>query len=148
MKLFYVCIVLGLAVAAACGGASSTDTSSSHGGSSTGGSSTGGGTAPGAISGVYLRHDSAQPRGGSPAAGVKIGLYTRAIAFAGPVMANPPKPLRVVLTGSGGRFAFPGLSGKRYFVAANDDHAYAIGRWAKPGARITLRGCTDCPRPM
>ena len=79
---------------------------------------------------------------------MRIGIYVRPILFSGPVMADPPKPLRVVLTGANGSFAFRGLTGRRYFVAADDHHAYAIGRWAKPGSRITLTGCTDCPRPM
>jgi hypothetical protein len=122
--------------------------SSSTTGPSGTGSSTGGGAAPQAITGVYLRHDAAHPHPGTPAAGVRIGIYSRPILFSGPVLADPPKPLRVVLTGAHGSFVFPGLKGRRYFVAADDNHAYAIGRWARPGIRITLTGCTDCPRPM
>ena len=122
---------------------SSTSTTPSGGGSSSGGA-----TGSQAITGVYLRHDAAHPHAGTPAAGVRIGIYARPILFAGPVMADPPKPLRVVLTGANGSFVFPNLKGRRYFVAAHDNHAYAIGRWATPGGRVTLRGCTDCPRPM
>jgi hypothetical protein len=143
MKRAAVCIALGLVAAAACGGPSPMDGSSSHG---TG--STGGGTGSRAITGVYLRHDAANVARTTPAAGVPIGIYLRPILFSGPVLADPPKPLRVVLTGANGSFTFPGLTRSRYFVAADDNHAYAIGRWAKPGDRVTLTGCTDCPRPM
>jgi hypothetical protein len=141
VKRAVVCIAL-IVTAAACG-PSSMDVSSSHGAGSSGG-----GTGPQAITGVYLRHDAAHSHSGTPAAGVPIGIYLRPILFAGPVLADPPKPLRVVLTGADGSFAFPGLTHRRYFVAADDNHAYAIGRWAKPGSRVTLSGCTDCPRPM
>jgi hypothetical protein len=141
MKLAALCV--GAALVTGCGAMSSSTT-----GSSSGGSSSGGGTSPQAITGVYLRHDATHPHAGTPAAGVRIGIYLRPILFAGPVLADPPRPLRVVLTGANGWFAFPNLKGRRYFVAADDDHAYAIGRWAKPGSRVTLTGCTDCPRPM
>ncbi len=135
------------ALAAACGGAGAGPPSSSGG--SGGGSGSGGSTAPSAtIAGVYLRHDAAHADGGTPATGVRIGLYRRPISFAGPVQVNPPLPVAVVRTTAGGRFAFAGLSAHRYFVAAIDHHAYAIGRWARPGQRVVLRGCTDCPQPL
>jgi hypothetical protein len=129
---------MALAVAAAaCGGSS-------------GGSGSSGTTPPrpGAIAGVYLRHDAAHPHGGRPAGGVRIGLYRRPITFGGPVLVNPPRPIRVVRTGEGGTFAFTGLDARRYFVAAIDNRAYAVGRWARPGTRIILTGCTDCVRPL
>jgi hypothetical protein len=136
-----------VALAAACGGAGA-GSSSTGGGAGSGGGSGGGTTPSGTIAGVYLRHDSAHAHGGAPATGVRIGLYRRPISFAGPVQVNPPLPIRVVQTTAGGRFAFSGLAAHRYFVAAMDLHAYAIGRWARPGQRVVLRGCTDCPRPL
>ncbi len=133
------------ALAAACGG------TGSGGGGGNGSGGSGGPTTtapPGTIAGVYLRHGADQRQGGRPAAGVPVGLYRRPISFAGPVQVNPPKPIAVVHTTAGGRFAFTGLDARRYFVAAMDHHAYAIGRWARPGQRIVLRGCTDCPVPL
>ena len=97
-----------------------------------------------AITGVYVRQGAS---GARPVAGVRIGLYLRPIVF-GPVMADPPKPIRVVRTASGGAFAFTGLHGRRYFVASLDRIAYTVGKWARPGMRITLSGCTTCARPM
>jgi hypothetical protein len=138
------------ALAAACGGAGAGPSSGGgSGGTGAGGGSSGGSTAPpGTIAGIYLRHGAVHAGGGSPAGGVPIGLYRRPVSFAGPVQMNPPKPIAVARTTAEGRFAFGGLAARRYFVAAMDDHAYAVGRWALPGERVVLRGCTDCPRPL
>src|SRR5919108_5755047 len=65
--------------------------------------STGAGTT---VQGVLLRTDSAHPNGGSPEAGIRIGLYTRPISTVGPVMANPPKPIMTTRTESDGTFSF------------------------------------------
>jgi hypothetical protein len=99
------------------------------------------------VAGIYLRHGSTDAGTGRPIAGVRIGLYLRPIVF-GPVMADPPSPIKVVRTGPGGRFAFTGLGRRRYFIVALDNRAYTVGSWVRPGGRITLRGCTTCARPM
>jgi hypothetical protein len=133
MRLAIMCTAM--ALLAGCGSAAGTSSTS-----------TGGGNGPPktAISGVYLRHGSS---GGHGVAGVRIGLYLRPIVF-GPVMADPPHPIQVVRTGPGGAFTFTGLRGRRYFVASLDHLAYTVGKWARPGMRITISGCTTCPRPL
>jgi hypothetical protein len=105
--------------------------------------------AAGAVSGLYLRHASADPASGTPAAGVRIGVFTRPYSTAGPVMADPPKPVLVVRTDSQGRFRFALPDPRRrYFVVALDRTAFGGGTWVRDGASVTLRGCTDCPRPL
>jgi hypothetical protein len=100
------------------------------------------------ISGVLVATTSAHT-GASPQPGVKIGIYTRPITNAGPVMADPPEPLATARTGADGRFAIelPGTHA-RYFVSAIDARGYAPGRWARPGVPVKLTACTDCPIPL
>ena len=111
-----------------------------------------GGTSPppgGAVSGVVLRHDAAHPAGGMPVAGVRVGLYTRAITTAGPVMMNPPKPVMTTVTDAAGAFAFtPAAARARWFVAAIGAPGYAPGRWVALGGSVTLGVCSDCPVPL
>jgi hypothetical protein len=115
-----------------------------------GSSPTSGGPPPaGAVSGVVVRHDSAHPAGGMPLAGVRVGLYTRAITTAGPVMLNPPRPVMTTVTDAGGAFAFtPAAARARWFVAAIGAPGYAPGRWVALGGRVTLGVCSDCPIPL
>ena len=55
--------------------------------------------------------------GGTPAAGVKVGLYLQPVHSGGPIAADPPQPIATVTTGARGAFTFTGLkAGKRYFV--------------------------------
>jgi hypothetical protein len=105
--------------------------------------------AAGAVSGLYLRHASADPASVRPAAGVRIGVFTQSYSTGGPVMADPPKPVLVVRTDARGRFRFrlPDPH-RRYFVVALDFTAFGGGTWVREGSRVTLRGCTDCPRPL
>jgi|ERR671935_1388171 hypothetical protein len=115
-----------------------------------GGSQPPGSTGAGAtVAGVLLGTDSAHPNGGSPEAGIRIGLYTRPITTVGPVMANPPKPIMTTRTGPDGTFTFAVAAQRpRYFVAPIDARGYAPGRWARPGAQVRLVACTDCPVPL
>jgi hypothetical protein len=101
------------------------------------------------ISGILVATTSAHTGGGSPQPGVRIGIYTRPISNAGPIMADPPDPIATVMTGTDGRFTFelPGTH-HRYFVSAIDARGYAPGRWAKPGVPVKLTACTDCPIPL
>ena len=132
------------ALAAGCGQAA--------GGSSGGGSTTHTGTVPrtspaGTITGVY-RRGPGNTIGLHGVAGVRIGLYLRPIIH-GPIMADPPLPVSVVMTTRGGLFAFAGLGSRRYFVSPIDGGAYAPGRWARPGgSAVVIVGCTDCAMPM
>ena len=129
-----------LALAAACGQAT--------GGAGSGppGGSTGAGTT---VQGVLLSTDSAHPHGGTPQAGVVIGLYTRPISTAGPIMADPPKPIMTTRTGADGVFVFTVAAARpRYFVAAIDARGYAPGRWVRPSGSVRLTVCTDCPMPL
>ncbi|HUZ85153.1 MAG TPA: hypothetical protein VMU66_10690 [Gaiellales bacterium] len=102
---------------------------------------------PGTISGVYRAgRSSAGPLQG--VAGVRIGLYLRAISL-GPVMIDPPRPVRVTVTAAGGSFTFTGLASRRYFVSPIAPGAYAPGRWVRPGgAVVVIVGCTACPVPL
>jgi hypothetical protein len=101
------------------------------------------------ISGVLVATTSDHTGVGSPQSGVRIGIYTRPISNAGPISADPPKPIATARTGADGRFAaeVPG-SRSRYFVSAIGARGYAPGRWAKPGAPVRLTTCTDCPLPL
>ena len=101
------------------------------------------------ISGVLLTTTSAHTGVGSPQPGVKIGIYTRPITNAGPIMADPPRPIATVMTDADGRFAIE-LPGRRprYFISAIDARGYAPGRWARPGTPVKLTACTDCPVPL
>jgi hypothetical protein len=101
------------------------------------------------ISGVFYATTSAHPHGGSPQSGVMIGIFTRPFSAAGPLMADPPSPIATARTDADGHFAIelPG-SRPRYFVSAIDPRGYAPGRWARPGAKVRLVTCTNCPIPL
>ena len=104
------------------------------------------GSPPGTIAGVFRRGPA--NTSGRGVAGIRIGLFVRPIIL-GPVMQDPPRPVRVTVTGAGGRFRFSGLSGRRYFVAPVQPAGYAPGRWALPGgAAVVIRACTTCVLPM
>jgi hypothetical protein len=100
------------------------------------------------ISGVLVATKS-QQSGGQPQPGVEIGVFSRPFSTAGPLMADPPKPIATVRTDADGRFAIelPGTR-SRYFVSAIDARGYAPGRWARPGAPVRLTACTDCAIPL
>jgi hypothetical protein len=103
----------------------------------------------GAVAGVLVSHDSAHPGGGTPVAGVTIGLYTRAITTAGPVMLNPPKPVMTTVTDARGAFSFtPAGARARWFVAPIGASGYAPGRWVALGGDARIDVCTDCPMPL
>ena len=108
-------------------------------------------SAPGTvrISGIFYATTSAHPHGGSPQGGIKIGIFTRPFSTAGQLMADPPSPIATARTDADGHFTFE-LSGARprYFVSAIDAGGYAPGRWARPGARVRLVTCTNCPIPL
>lgn len=132
------------ALAAGCGQAAG----GSGGGATTHPGTIGTGRSPaGTIAGVYR----SGPGNGGPLhglAGVRIGLYLRPIVV-GPIMADPPLPVRTVLTARAGRFSFAGLAARRYFVAPITPGAYAPGRWVRPGgSAVVIVGCTDCPMPL
>ena len=101
------------------------------------------------ISGVLVATKSDHTGVGSPQPNVKIGIYTRPISNAGPIAADPPRPIATVMTDADGRFAIelPGTR-PRYFVSAIDARGYAPGRWARPGAPVRLTACTDCAIPL
>jgi hypothetical protein len=128
-------IILLAALAAGCGQAAST--SSSPKGTST----------ANRISGVYLVHPSSQ-KGGKPVAGAVVALYRRAVRTSGPILADPPLPIARTRTDAHGRFVFPPMPGKRYFVAPVGPSVSTQGRWARPGTRVVLEGCSNCLIPM
>jgi len=100
----------------------------------------------GTITGTFQRGPASGSARG--VAGIRIGLYTRPIVF-GPVMADPPLPVRVTVTGAGGSFRFDGLTGRRYFVSPLQPGGYGPGRWARPGgAAVVIRVCTTCAIPL
>jgi hypothetical protein len=123
------------ALAAGCGSAASTSTPR-HTTSTAG-----------RISGVYLVHPSSE-KGGKPVAGVVVALYRRPVRTAGPVLADPPLPIARTRTDAHGRFVFPPMPGKRYFVAPVGPSVATQGRWARPGTRVVLEGCSNCLIPM
>jgi ABC-type Fe3+-hydroxamate transport system substrate-binding protein len=100
------------------------------------------------ISGVYLVHPSSQKGGGQPVAGVVVALYRRAVRTGGPILADPPLPIARTRTDAHGRFVFPPMPGKRYFVAPVGPSVATPGRWAHPGTRVVLEGCSNCLIPM
>ncbi len=115
-------------------------------GSGTGGP---GSSATPALSGVVMQTVASDPNGGTPAAGVKVGLYLQPVHSGGPIAADPPQPIATVTTGPGGTFTFTGLkAGKRYFVFPMGARGYAMGRWAVPGQVVRLTACTDCVMPL
>ena len=102
-----------------------------------------------ALSGVVVQTVASDPTGGTPAAGVKVGLYLQPVHSGGPIAADPPQPIATVTTGGTGAFTFTGLkAGKRYFVFPMGARGYAIGRWAVPGQLVRLTACTDCVMPL
>jgi hypothetical protein len=135
----YIWILVAVALTAACGAAAV------H--------MSGGHTTPpppvspvGTITGTFQRGPASGS--GRGVAGIRIGLYTRPIVF-GPVMADPPLPVRVTVTGAGGSFRFDGLTGRRYFVSPLQPGGYGPGRWARPGgAAVVIRVCTTCAMPL
>ena len=101
------------------------------------------------ISGVFYATTSAHPRGGSPQSGVMIGIFTRPFSTAGPVMADPPSPIATTRTDADGHFSIQLQDSRpRYFVSAINARGYAPGRWARPGAKVRLVTCTNCPIPL
>jgi hypothetical protein len=117
----------------------------SSGSGSSGGSSTAGGDL---VTGVYLKHSSADPSARSPVAGATIGVYARPIS-SGPVMADPPTPIAQAKTAADGSFSVHVPSRQRVFLAPIGGQPYTVGRWAQVGgAGVTLNGCSDCARPM
>jgi hypothetical protein len=106
------------------------------------------GTAP-ALSGVVMQTVASDPTGGTPAAGVKVGLYLQPVHSGGPIAADPPQPIATVTTGPDGTFTFTRLkAGKRYYVFPSGARGYAMGRWAVPGQLVHLTACTDCVMPL
>jgi hypothetical protein len=101
------------------------------------------------ISGFLYASTSAHPDRGKPQRGVMIGIFTRPFSTAGPLMADPPSPIATVRTDADGHFSIQ-LQGSRprYFVSAIDARGYAPGRWARPGAKVRLVTCTNCPIPL
>jgi hypothetical protein len=108
-----------------------------------------GSSATPALSGVVMQTVASDPNGGTPAVGVKVGLYLQPVHSGGPIAADPPQPIATVTTGPGGAFTFTGLkAGKRYFVFPMGARGYAMGRWAVPGQQVHLTACTDCAMPL
>jgi hypothetical protein len=102
-----------------------------------------------ALSGVVVQTVASDPTGGTPAAGVKVGLYLQPVHSGGPIAADPPQPIATVTTDADGAFRFTGLrSGKRYFVFALGARGYSIGHWERPGQHVRLSTCTDCVMPL
>jgi hypothetical protein len=101
------------------------------------------------ISGVLYATTSAHPHGGKPLARVMIGIFTRPFSTAGPLMADPPSPIATARTDTDGHFSIEFQDSRpRYFVSAIDARGYAPGRWARPGAKVRLATCTNCPIPL
>jgi hypothetical protein len=100
------------------------------------------------IAGMLVATTSAHD-GGTPQAGVRIGIFTRPYSTAGPIAIDPPKPIATVMTDADGRFTIelPDTH-PRYFVSAMNARGYAPGRWAKPGKPVRLTACTDCAIPL
>lgn len=135
---FLVWILVTAVLTAACGAAAGSGSGSTGSGRP--------GSPPGTIAGVFERGPQNGP--GRGVAGVRMGLFVRPIVL-GPLLADPPRPVRVTVTGSGGRFRFAGLTGRRYFVAPVQPAGYAPGRWARPGgAAVVIRACTNCVVPL
>ena len=114
--------------------------------SSSGGTTTAGGSA---VTGVFLEHPSTNSGAGTPVAGATIGVYTRPISTAGPVMADPPSPIAQVKTAADGTFTVHVTGRTRVFLAPIGAQPYTTGKWARVGGPpVTLTGCTDCVRPL
>ena len=114
--------------------------------SSSGGTTTADATA---VTGVFLKHPSANSGAGTPVAGATIGVYTRPISTAGPVMADPPSPIARVKTASDGTFTVHVTGRTRVFLAPIGAQPYTTGKWAQVGGpSVTLTGCTNCVRPL
>jgi hypothetical protein len=131
-------LILALAASAACGGSSSSAPIPARS------------PGPGILTGTY------EVRGASdgvvrPAVGATIGLFRKAVSFAGPVTADQPRPIAQVVTGPDGGFRFDGLAPGRYFVEPMDLGA-PRGVWVEltssSGASVTLIGCSGCPVPL
>ena len=102
-----------------------------------------------AVTGVFLEHPSTNPEAGTPVAGATIGVYTRPISTAGPVMADPPSPIARVKTAADGTFTVHVTGRTRVFLAPIGAQPYTTGKWAQVGGPpVTLTGCTDCVRPL
>jgi len=117
--------------------------------SPTGSATSGPGSAARTITGVVVQTDSHHPHGGTPAAGVKVGLYLQPTHAGGPISIDPPKPIVTGVTDGHGAFRFSGLrAGKRYFVFALGAKGYTIGHWERPGQHVRLSACSDCVMPL
>ena len=82
-------------------------------------------------------------------AGATIGVYTRAISTSGPIMADPPAPIAQVKTAADGTFTVDVSGRTRVFLAPIGAQPLTSGKWAQVGgASVTLRGCSDCVRPL
>ena len=102
-----------------------------------------------AITGIVVQTDSHHPHGGTPVAGVMVGLYLQPVHAGGPIAADPPQPIATVTTDAHGAFRFTALRpGKRYFVFASGARGYSIGHWERPGGHVRLSACTDCVMPL
>jgi hypothetical protein len=108
-------------------------------------------TAPvkGSVTGVVVQSDTEHAQGGTVVPGIKVGLYLQAVHAGGPIMADPPPPIKTVMTDAQGHFRFAGLRpGKRYFVFAVGAHGMTVGHWTTPGHSVKLVACRTCAMPL
>jgi hypothetical protein len=129
-------IGIAILVAAGCGNSQA----SSGGAASTPGQ-------PGAITGhVYNFRSSAEAQR-MPMPHARVAAYTQRVRLVGPVMADPPLPVKTTMTDTAGSFTLSGLKPGRYFVTSG-----TAGTWVRlstGGATpITLSICRDCPVPL
>lgn len=84
-------------------------------------------------------------------AGQRVGVFTQAV-FPGPIMQNPPSPIKTAVTAADGTFAFQALEPGRYFITLVGQGQAVQGRWvsvtADRGASVLLVVCTDCAVPL
>ena len=102
---------------------------------------------PGAITGhVYSFRSSAKAQR-MPMPHARVAAYTQRVRLVGPVMADPPLPVKTTMTDTAGSFTLSGLKPGRYFVASG-----TAGTWVRlstGGATpITLSICRDCLVPL
>ena len=96
-------LILLVALAAGCGGASGSSAPSSA-------------PAAGTLTGRVVSHPGDNPDTRSAAGNVQVGVYLKHAQLAGPLMTDPPSPIATTTTAADGTYRIEGLAPGRYYV--------------------------------